>query len=188
MANTSPNSGLKTLDGHNNKLAERKQKSLATARQSSKECLASQLLLAATFSGKELTAPEVRMWESILGPHTPAEIEHGFHEYFSHGKTFMPQPGEIRELILVWRADRAREARACKTDQMLKENREARETGNTISFGEVLQKIKGIAATKSMESQRAEAPTAQGLAPGQDPQGSRAHAVPPLTDSKDLGS
>lgn len=122
----------------------------ATKNYSWKKCLVQKLDLAAKVTNYELAAGEPRLWESVLEDCSAAEVEIGFSKFFRGAVTFMPKPGEIRALILQHRSDRKAEAETCKTEQMLKENREARETGKTVSFGEILQRIKTIATEKAM--------------------------------------
>lgn len=154
-----------------------------------KKSLAQKLDLAAKASSYELGPGESRLWQQVLAGCTEEEVSYGFLNYFRSGSTFMPRPGQIRELVILWRADNRRLSEYQKTQDMLKENREARATGKAVGMAEMIEEWKKVMKkTRSMEGQRAEAPTAQGLAPGQDPQGSQTRAVPPLTDSKDLES
>lgn len=131
-----------------NSLQRTKNELSTTEKPSWKLFLAKKLQLAATVMGKELTTPEVKLWEQVLQGCSEAELDHGFKCFFSsdEAKYKFPVPGQIREQILIWRADKRRASEEQWTQDYLAENRKARETGKTVEFAEIVKALKETVA------------------------------------------
>lgn len=134
----------------NNSLVKSSSAPLVINRLSWKKSLVQKLDLAAKATSYELGAGEPRQWEQVLEGCSIEEIEYGFLAYFRDGGDYFPKPGKIRELILIWRSDKRRRSQDQKTQEMLRANQAARESGKTVSLAEVQAKLKEIAATKGL--------------------------------------
>lgn len=99
------------------------------------------LLLACQATGKDLMPGEQRLWEACLAGKSIQEIEQGFKAYFSQPKdaVFFPKPGEVLSCIEKRAETRWFEKQCQQTEQEERENRKARESGQCLTWAEIMK-------------------------------------------------
>jgi len=94
---------------------------------------------------REVLPSEIQIWRECFEGESERAVRDAFLQHL-RTSAYFPRPADIAAIVTHER-DRARaQSDIVKTQRMLQKNREARETGRTISFAEAMQQIARHAA------------------------------------------